>query len=142
MFIGIVIRTGFFQDLPFDPIVWKFIADEQIDGQDNLMADPSLENFLERVKSAHIQTEWVCLNWNESNCCISCSSEVGKCISENNYSEYRKLVIFKRIDSLKHALEKIRDILINNLFYLVNCFQSWHKEIRLFLSSNSEMLLL
>jgi hypothetical protein len=39
--LGIVVRTGQFQELPFADIVWKFLAGEEIRPKDVFLADPS-----------------------------------------------------------------------------------------------------
>lgn len=66
LFIGIVIRTGLYQDLPFNPIVWKFLAGEEINDQDILSADPTLEDFFENVRLGYVKNGWTCSNWDES----------------------------------------------------------------------------
>lgn len=49
-YLGIVLRTGLSQDLPFAPIVWKYLAKEPIGAADVYSIDSALEEHVKNIK--------------------------------------------------------------------------------------------
>ena len=74
VFIGVVIRTGIPQSLPFAPIVWKALANERIQENDVFEIDNRLKEFLTRIRKAkndvdfteRFNINWTIENWDGS----------------------------------------------------------------------------
>jgi hypothetical protein len=70
-FLGVVLRTGFSQDLPFAPLVWRYFANEPIRREDILSIDDMLRDHFrhltEECQTANfedrIMAQWVVETW-------------------------------------------------------------------------------
>lgn len=73
-FIGIVIRNGYPQYLPFAPLVWKFLAGGRLTENDIVAVDQNLQRHFERIRKAkhdpqfsnRFQLRWIVENWDGS----------------------------------------------------------------------------
>ncbi|OHT14330.1 hypothetical protein TRFO_15386 [Tritrichomonas foetus] len=74
VFLGIVMRTGLSQSLPFSPIVWKAIANEKLTENDVLLIDSRLSEYFKRIREArndpnfveHFGIHWIIEDWDGS----------------------------------------------------------------------------
>jgi len=65
VFIGIVIRTGFLQDLPFAPLVWDFLGGKEITTNDVFQYHISFEKYINSLKTNEFAImEFRFENWN------------------------------------------------------------------------------
>jgi hypothetical protein len=62
-FLGIVVRTGLSQDLPFCPFVWKYIAGERLGIADVVAVDPELGDVFKGLRDGTATTTWCIRNW-------------------------------------------------------------------------------
>jgi hypothetical protein len=64
--LAIILRSGLSQDLPFAPLVWKYLAGEKITKEDILEIDEQLKEHLRHVSESRESLEeqcWTCENW-------------------------------------------------------------------------------
>jgi hypothetical protein len=61
--IGIILRSGLAQDLPFAPVVWKHLAGEKIGAADLFEVDAEFKMVLDNVKMDVRSLEWTVEDW-------------------------------------------------------------------------------
>ena len=120
IYIGMVVRTGFVQDMPFVPFVWKFIAGGELSSNDILMVDKMLSDQFAQLRQAEADKDfqrcavpWKIEQWNGQQAMLpghSADSTVGPGEVENFIIE----CINFRINSIKPTLQLIRQGFIDN----------------------------
>ncbi|KAH0789854.1 hypothetical protein GPJ56_006356 [Histomonas meleagridis] len=63
VYIGIIIHTGFVQDLPFSDLVWKYLAKGHITKDDIVINDRELSENFKKIKAGTINAKWTIKNW-------------------------------------------------------------------------------
>jgi hypothetical protein len=105
-FIGMIIRNGWVQDLPFDDIVWKFIGStQQLTREDILEADPSLMAQVTHWTEKN-SAIWEFEMWNGDRTPLGTSG--GQPVPPDKLGAYIDQVIHNRISSLKQFLEPMK----------------------------------
>jgi hypothetical protein len=104
-FIAIVIRTRLVQDLPFVPLVWKYLAGETITSNDIREADPELSRALDQVSPG---CQWVCRHWDGEEVAIPGRSS-DAIVSEDRIGIYVQSVLAFRQQALIPALTAMKE---------------------------------
>jgi hypothetical protein len=73
-YLGIVLRTGLAQDLPFAPLVWRFLAGESIRSDDILVIDDTLREHFRHLQDEsstpnfdqRLMVPWIVEGWDGS----------------------------------------------------------------------------
>ncbi|OHT14900.1 hypothetical protein TRFO_14695 [Tritrichomonas foetus] len=116
IYIGIVLRTGFAQDLPFAPIVWKYLAKEPIGASDVYAIDSPLE---EQMKNVPKECElgyalWQVEAWDGAMTVLP-GHAPNSLVRQEEASQYVNEVIAYRISTLKPMLKVIRNAFRENV---------------------------
>ncbi|OHT05013.1 hypothetical protein TRFO_27320 [Tritrichomonas foetus] len=122
VFIGIVIRTGISQALPFAPLIWKFLAKEKITENDVFLVDDKLKIFVERIRKAKndpnfeekFKLTWTVEDWDGSLVKVSRFENI-QFVKGSQVEMYISECIKKRIESLYPHLERIRNGFYDNI---------------------------
>jgi hypothetical protein len=105
--LGIVIRTGIVQDLPFAPLVWKFVAGEKVGAEDVFELDPELKTFLDAVAQGDLQTTWAAASW-DGHAVPLPGMPPGRAVLPDEARAFADAVVEFRIASIRPALKAIR----------------------------------
>ncbi|EAY22502.1 hypothetical protein TVAG_035250 [Trichomonas vaginalis G3] len=70
-FLGIIIRNGFPQDIPFAPFIWKHLAGELLQENDIMMVDEQVKTLFDRLRqskndldfTSRFQQKWTYISW-------------------------------------------------------------------------------
>lgn len=108
-YLGIVLRTGLAQDLPFAPLVWKYLAKEPIGPSDVYAIDSALE---EQVKNVKLNCElgyaqWQVEAWDGTMTALP-GHAPDTLVRPEEASQYVNEIIAYRIASLKPMLKMMR----------------------------------
>lgn len=136
-FIGIVIRTGFYQDLPFAPIVWKMIANQEISEDDVTIIDERLSiliqnlrkakndlNFFNQQFNSHdFKLTWTYENWDGSKM-VFINPTSSKYVTQPNIERFISSIIRKRIYHLKTATSQIQAGFYDNIGFTEHPFMN------------------
>lgn len=108
-YLGIVLRTGFAQDLPFAPIVWKYLAKETITAADIYAIDSALEEQMKNIQTnCELEyTQWQIESW-DGTMTILPGHSPGTLVKPEEASQYVHEVIAYRIATLKPMLKVMR----------------------------------
>jgi hypothetical protein len=109
VFLGMVIRTGLVQNLPFAPLVWKFIAGESLLKNDFFEADPELEIALQQPQPG---LTWICRQWDGQEVPLP-KHDGSELVQENEITKYVEMVLSFR-----------RKILLPNLIAMKKGFEN------------------
>jgi hypothetical protein len=104
--IGIIIRTGLPQDLPFAPFVWKYLAGETLTERDILEVDSELDAYLKSVRERTIEASWVIKQWDGVLAVIPGHYE--RSVIDSEIDAFAVAAVQSRIRSLAPALKQIR----------------------------------
>lgn len=109
IYLGIVLRTGLSQDLPFAPIVWKYLAKEPIGASDVYAIDSALE---EQVKNIKLNCElgysqWQVEAWDGTMVALP-GHQPDTTVRPEEANQYVNEIINYRIASLKPMLKVMR----------------------------------
>jgi hypothetical protein len=63
VFLGLVIRTGLCQDLPFSNLLWRFLAGERLGLNDIVAVDPPFSEFVKNIQEGISTTNWIVQTW-------------------------------------------------------------------------------
>jgi hypothetical protein len=105
--IGVILRSGFAQDLPFAPIVWKFLAGEKIKADDVLAIDHDFRLLLKSLKEEPRLVEWSVEDWN-GQVVILPGHGPGDFVTERDIDRYCSECVQYRLFHLKPILKLIR----------------------------------
>jgi hypothetical protein len=64
VYIGVVVRTGLMQDLPFAPFIWRYLAGERIGVDDVARVDPTFRELCRNLLDGTASANWTFTNWN------------------------------------------------------------------------------
>jgi hypothetical protein len=105
--VGIILRSGLAQDLPFAPIVWKHLAGEKIRADDVLAIDDDLRLLLKSLKEKPRLMEWSGEDWN-GRLVILPGHSPGEIVTERDIDRYCSECVQYRLVRLKPILKLIR----------------------------------
>jgi hypothetical protein len=105
--LGVIIRTGIVQDLPFAPLVWKFVAGERIGADDVTEVDSELKGFLDAVLRGEVAANWSVANWAGRVVGLP-GMQAGRQVAPDEVQRYVDAVIEFRIRAIRPALRAIR----------------------------------
>jgi hypothetical protein len=63
IYLGIIVRSGTCQPLPFAPLVWKYIAGERICETDVTSLDDELSDYFKALRSGSSTPKWSTTDW-------------------------------------------------------------------------------
>ncbi|KAH0785996.1 hypothetical protein GPJ56_010130 [Histomonas meleagridis] len=129
-FIGIIIRNGYPQSLPFAPLVWSFLADESISENDIFMVDEQLKMSCEQWRAAQDEPDfaerfgirWQYESWDEAIYKIQTSEE--GFVQGKQIEMYIHEVIQKRLKDIDPYLQQIRVGFYENIGFTSHPFMS------------------
>jgi hypothetical protein len=64
VYVGIVVRTGLVQDLPFAPFIWRYLAGERLGADDIAAVDPAFRELRKNLAEGKAAANWAFTNWN------------------------------------------------------------------------------
>lgn len=121
IYLGMVVRTGYAQDIPFVPFVFKFLAGGELNSNDILQCDKALADQFAQLRKAEadgdfqrVAVPWKIEQWDGTQAMIpghSADATVGPGEVENFCSE----AINFRINSIRPTLSAMRDGFIENV---------------------------
>jgi hypothetical protein len=115
--LGIVLRSGLTQDLPFAPIVWKYLAGEKIVKDDILAVDDELNTLFQRMvdeKEAITGLEWAVEGWDGTPVKLI-GHTPGTFVKSSEFDQYVTECIQHRLMSLKPMLKMMRSAFRRNI---------------------------
>lgn len=115
LLLGIIVRTGLQQDLPFAPIVWRYLANEHIGVDDITLIDSGLAEHFEHMRSvsndadfaAHYAFQWKVDDWDGTKILLP-GHDKGDIINKEDVEIYIKEAVDFRLGSLIPILREIR----------------------------------
>jgi hypothetical protein len=115
IFIGIVIRTGNSQALPFAPLVWKFIANQPIEREDIFEVDDNLKTQIGLWESTKNDADftrrfgirWEVVNWRGGMNRLQ-NAPGSDLVTGHQLGEYTRRYIRSRIDEIEPYLIAMR----------------------------------
>jgi ubiquitin-protein ligase E3 A len=105
--VAIVLRSGLAQDLPFAPLVWKYLAGEKIGAEDVLAIDDDLRLLLTALKEEPRAVEWSVEDWTGQPIILPGHS-FGEFVGEREIERYCLECVQFRLASVKPILKLIR----------------------------------
>ncbi|KAK8845177.1 hypothetical protein M9Y10_021359 [Tritrichomonas musculus] len=124
VFIGIVIRKGYYQDLPFAPFVWNGIAGTKISKEDVFAVDEEFKEFIMKLQDASNDVAlfeqlpqpilWKCADWDGSMINIS-NPMKSQAVSFDQINTFISNCINARIESLTENINHIKDGFYENV---------------------------
>lgn len=115
--IGIIIRTGFIQDFPLAPFIWKWIAGEVITDDDIFDCDRNFRLLFNSSNSSSLKWSAVCWNGNVS--CLK-NRNPNSVVSREQIAQYQHECIAFRKQSIKPMVEQMRKGFYNNIGFSIN----------------------
>lgn len=109
-YLGIVLRTGLTQDLPFAPLVWKYFAHEKIDANDIYDIDTALQDQMKIVPQQCEQgtLTWTFHQW-EGDISYLPGHSANQVVRVEEAQQYIHEVIQCRIDAIKPMMKMMRN---------------------------------
>lgn len=113
--LGIIIRTGLQQDIPFAPIVWKYIANERIGIDDVTAIDSGLAEHFKHMKAVsedadfavHYAFQWKVDDWDGTKVMLP-GHDKTQIIQKEDVEQYIKECIDFRLFSITQCMRSIR----------------------------------
>ncbi|OHT09134.1 hypothetical protein TRFO_22148 [Tritrichomonas foetus] len=123
-FIGMILRTGFSQDLPFAPLVWKFMAKERIVLSDISAIDSQFGEHITRMREAatqenfetHYMFTWAIEQWDGTPITLPGHTD-GSIVKSNQVEQYITEAIQFRIRSIMSPLKEMRRAFQTNVAF-------------------------
>jgi len=121
-YLGVVIRTGLPQNLPFAPFIWNYLAGEAITERDILMIDDRLKTQINRLREAKNDSDfvsrfsitWSLESWSGS--IVSLSSKHSETyVKGEEVEQYIVECVSERIKSITPYLTLIRRGFVENI---------------------------
>jgi hypothetical protein len=108
-FIGMVLRVGLSQDLPFAPLVWKYLAGEKLGQEDVCEADDRLRETLRvlRAGSAREGLTWACDHWDGTVYALP-GHAPGAAVGPGEVEQFCQECVRFRLTTIKPALKLMR----------------------------------
>ena len=124
-FLGIVMRCGFPQNIPFAPLIWKYLAGENINADDILLIDSKLKDLFNQLKkSSQEDTEeefqqkfnilWTFISWTGESVVMNNTRNRGV-LQKKDVDNYINETIQFRINEIQPSLNLIRDGFYENI---------------------------
>ncbi|EAY09223.1 hypothetical protein TVAG_309120 [Trichomonas vaginalis G3] len=113
--LGIIIRTGLQQDLPFAPIVWKFIANEHVGIDDVTAIDSGLLEHFNHIRSVsndadfaqHYAFQWKVDDWDGTKVSLP-GHDKGDILNKEDVEQYIKECVDYRLNSILPLLREMK----------------------------------
>jgi hypothetical protein len=113
--LGLIIRTGFCQNLPFAPLVWKFLAGEPITETDVTAADSGLETLFRTLRNdPGFTTEWFVTDWTGVTVTVL-DRPTGAKVRGDEIEQFISLAVRARVNQIQPHLAEIRTAFCANL---------------------------
>ena len=121
-YLGIIMRSGLCQELPFSALVWKYLANEPITEEDITSLDFGLRDKFAAMRQASLNPsdasrlnfQWNTTDWlGNSEACSGHKAD--EQVNEWEYEQYINVCVKHRIESIKHALSCMRVGLVSNI---------------------------
>jgi len=109
--IGIIIRTGWSQPLPFAPFVWRYLCNGRLKPDDIFEADPDLAAHVGNLRQGLAAAEWRVADWDGT--AVELRGRAGEVA--DNVEEYVCLYVYHRMSSIVELLARMREGLMWNL---------------------------
>jgi hypothetical protein len=116
------LRSGYSQDLPFAPLVWRYLAGEKLTEEDVFEVDGVLKDKLNELE-VFVETTWTVEDW-EGIVGTLPGHIPGVLVKENEMDQYRFECVQFRIGILKPTLKIIRAGFRENLGFQNHKFLS------------------
>ena len=115
-YLGMVLRSGLSQDLPFAPLIWKYLAREKITTEDVYQIDSVLEEQMKQVPRLceGNQLTWSVEHWNGSIMTLP-GHAVNTPVKIQDSDKYIQEVIAFRINSIKPMMKIMRKNFNDNI---------------------------
>ncbi|KAH0795288.1 E3 ubiquitin-protein ligase HERC2-like protein [Histomonas meleagridis] len=113
VYLGIIVRNGFSQDLPFANIVWKYLAGEKITKKDIMNEDSTLGTLFKNLNEDLITTNWIITGWNQKKILLPNHKDVK--VEKDDIDQYIDEFINYRINSILPMLEQMRNGFRDNI---------------------------
>jgi hypothetical protein len=102
--LGVIIRTGFCQHLPFAPLVWKVLADETVSESDITAVDSALGNLFRTLRTdPSFVTEWTIRDWRGSPVSVG-EQRPGSTVRPNEIEHFISLCVRGRFEEIRPDL--------------------------------------
>jgi ubiquitin-protein ligase E3 A len=119
VFLGIIVRTGFVQDLPFAPVVWRMIAGETVGEEDVVQIDDRLRSLFARLRESRTDADfaerfpihWESENWDGTVVVI----RARRLLAAADVDQWIEAVVRLRIASLEKFVSRIRRGFLDNV---------------------------
>ena len=119
-YLGMVIRTGFTQSLPFAPFVWDYLAGKKLSQSSILSVDNELKVQFQRLQEARgdpvlvqrLALPWSMEDWSGAQVRLKRSNDF---VQAHEINEYMTLCIRKRMAPLQDALRAMQEGFYANL---------------------------
>jgi hypothetical protein len=115
-YLGIVLRSGLSQNLPFAPLVWRYLAGEKLRADDIFEIDDVFRDRLDFVaqSAANGAETWIVEDWAGETCPLP-GHNPGVRVKPGEVDRYISECIRFRIRRLKTTLKVIRDAFRQNI---------------------------
>ena len=106
-FIGMILRSGYMQNLPFAPLVWKYLAFQPLTVQDVIHSDRDLKQFITDVRSGTTEVRWMFKQW-DGKCVALPGHDTMQPVHPSQYEVYIYEMLQCRLDAIETILEEMR----------------------------------
>jgi hypothetical protein len=112
IFIGIVVRTGLCQSIPFANFVWKFLAHEPIGEGDVTQVDANLGNLFKAVRedgenAVRMALEWRVVDWPGKKTVMLQGHPRNAIVQPWEVEEFARACVEARIEAVMPAMKAI-----------------------------------
>ena len=126
-FLGIILRTGLAQYLPFAPIVWKYLGCDKIGQEDVLEIDDGLRDQITHLRgeargsdfSVRIQINWTVVDWDGSVVVLP-GHPNNSIVKPGEVEQYIRECIRYRINAIRPLMKEIRTAFRENVGFQKN----------------------
>ncbi|OHT10160.1 hypothetical protein TRFO_20619 [Tritrichomonas foetus] len=116
IYLGIVLRSGFSQDLPFAPLIWKYLAHEKLSADDIYAIDSVLEDQMKIIPQQCEQgtVTWTAEHWNGIVTVLP-GHTANSIVRVEEASQYVQEVINYRIETILPMMKQMRKAFNQNI---------------------------
>jgi hypothetical protein len=104
--IGIIIRHKLPQDLPFAPLVWRFLAGERLGEADVVEVDPYLKTLFKGLRDGTIGATWIIRQWDGD--LVPVPGHSGEAVERCDVNHFIGVMVDFRLRALRPGLKAIR----------------------------------
>lgn len=106
VFLGMVVRTGFYQDFPFAPMVWNYLVGDQITIADVIAVDAELGELFKHLREGQITATWTVTDWTGT--VVKIPGHSAGAVERSQTEIYIAECVKYRISQLVPALDRMR----------------------------------